>query len=127
MEKYIEYIKNIDYAQKGIDIGIDFGLFVGICLLAFIANYITKNFILRVIEHVIKKSKTTWDDVLVERKVLRRLSHIAPALIFYFLIPLVFKGNESVKTVSEKLASIYMLLVGLITIDAFLSAVQDIY
>jgi miniconductance mechanosensitive channel len=127
MEKYLEFIKNIDYAQKSIDIGIDIFLFIGICIIAFIANFITKNFILRAIRHIIKKSKTSWDDILIERKVLRRLSHLAPALIFYFLIPIAFKGNETVKIVSHRLASIYMLIVGLITIDAFLSAVQDIY
>ncbi len=127
MEKYLEYIKNLDYAQKSIDIGIDIFLFIGICIIAFIANFITKNFILRAIKHIIKKSKTSWDDILIERKVLRRLSHLAPALIFYFLIPIAFKGNESVKTVSHRLASIYMLIVGLFTVDAFLSAVQDIY
>lgn len=127
MEKYLEYIKNLDYAQKSIDIGIDIFLFIGICIIAFIANFVTKNFILRAIKHIIKKSKTSWDDILIERKVLRRLSHLAPALIFYFLIPIVFKGNEAVKIVSHRLASIYMLIVGLITIDAFLSAVQDIY
>ena len=127
MEKYLEFIKNIDYAQKSIDTGIDIFLFIGICIIAFIANFITKNFILRAIKHIIKKSKTSWDDILIERKVLRRLSHLAPALIFYFLIPIAFKGNESVKTVSHRLASIYMLIVGLFTVDAFLSVVQDIY
>lgn len=127
MEKYLEYIKNIDYAQKSIDIGIDISLFIGICIIAFIANFVTKNFILRAIKHIIKKSKTSWDDILIERKVLRRLSHLAPALIFYFLIPIAFKGNETVKIVSHRLASIYMLIVGLITIDALLSAIQDIY
>jgi miniconductance mechanosensitive channel len=127
MEKYIEYFKNIDYAQKSTDIGIDISLFIGICVIAFIANFVTKNFILRAIEHLIYKSKTAWDDVLVKRNVLRRLSHIAPALVFYFLIPLVFEGNETVKVISQKLASIYMLIVGLLTIDAFLSVVQDIY
>jgi miniconductance mechanosensitive channel len=127
MENYIEYFKNIDYAQRAADIGIDISLFLGICLLAFVANYITKNVILRAIEHLILKSKTAWDDVLVERRVLRRLSHLAPALVFYFLIPFLFKGNETVRTISQRLASVYMLVVGLITIDAFLSAVQDIY
>ncbi len=127
MEKYIEYFKNIDYVQKSTDIGIDISLFIGICVIAFIANFVTKNFILRAIEHLIYKSKTAWDDVLVKRNVLRRLSHIAPALVFYFLIPLVFEGNETVKVISQKLASIYMLIVGLLTIDAFLSVVQDIY
>jgi len=127
MEKYIEYFKNIDYAQKSIEVGIDLSLLIGICLLAFIANYVTKNFVLRAIEHLIQKSKTSWDDVLVEKKVLRRLSHLAPALIFYFLIPLVFKDNESIRTLSQRLASIYMLLVGVLIVDALLSAVQDIY
>lgn len=108
------------------DVGIEVVLFVGICLLAYIANYIAKNYILRAVEHLILKTKTNWDDVLVERKVLRRLSHLAPALVFYFFVPLLFSGNESVKLISQRLASIYMLGCGLLTLDAFLSALQDV-
>ncbi len=127
MEKYIDYFRNIDYGQKGIDAGVDIGLFIGICVIAYVANYVAKNFVLRAVEGLIKKSKTDWDDVLVERKVLRRLSHLAPALVFYFLMPVLFKDNESISLMSQRLASIYMLIAGLLTIDAFLSAVQDIF
>lgn len=127
IQKYLDYFNNIDYAQKSVDFGAEIGLFIGICVLAYIANYVAKNFILRAVEGLIRKSKTDWDDILVERKVLRRLSHIAPALIFYFLVPLLFKGNESVKILTQRLASIYMLGCGLLTVDACLSAVQDIF
>ncbi len=126
IQNYIDYIKSIDYAQKSTEYGVDIALFLAICILAYIAYYITKNYILRAVEALIAKSKTDWDDIFVERKVLRRLSHIAPALIFYFLVPLLFKGNDSVRIVSQRLASIYMLVCGLLTIDGMLSAVQDI-
>jgi len=127
VEKYLEHVRNIDYLQKSIDIGLDVGLLIGIFILAFIANYIAKHFILRAIEHVIHSSETEWDDVLIKRKVLRRLSHLAPAIVFYFLIPLAFKGSHTIETVSHRLALIYMLLVGLFAIDAFLNALMDIY
>ena len=127
MENYLEQIRNIDIVQKSFDIGLDIGLLSGIFILAFVANYIAKNFILRAIEHVIHGSKTEWDDALIKRKVLRRLSHLAPAIVFYFLVPLAFKGNHAIKMVSERLASIYMLLVGLSAVDAFLNALMDIY
>ncbi|MCH7517786.1 MAG: mechanosensitive ion channel [Candidatus Dadabacteria bacterium] len=112
--------------QKVGPIVMDLIILVVLLVLAFIANYLAKRFILKLVEHFASKSSTKWDDVLVKRKFFRRLSHFAPALIIY-LMSSVFFENDTAILVTRRIAEIYMLFVAIITIDAFLSSVVDIY
>lgn len=95
-------------------------------ILAIIVNYIAKKFILSMVEYFAAKSNAQWDDVLVKRKFFRRLSHFIPALVIY-LMSSVFFDNDTAVFVTQRIAEIYMLFVAIFTIDAFLSAVVDIY
>lgn len=98
-------------------------LSVSIIILSFIVNYIAKRFLLAVISVVIKKSKTEWDDILLKRKVFSRLSHLAPALVFYFSAYL-FGEFEFV---IQRFSQVYIMLAGLLVIFSFLDALIDIY
>src|SRR6478609_7758694 len=53
-------------------------------VLCIAANFITQKVVLRYITHIITSNKFEWDDMLLERKVFHRLSHIVPALIIYY-------------------------------------------
>ena len=112
--------------QKVGPIVMDLIILVVLLVLAFIANYLAKRFILKLVEHFASKTSTKWDDVLVKRKFFRRLSHFAPALVIY-LMSSVFFENDTAILVTRRIAEIYMLFVAIITIDAFLSSVVDIY
>ena len=112
--------------QKVGPIVMDLIILAVLLVLAFIANYVAKRFILKLVEHFASKSSTKWDDVLVKRKFFRRLSHFAPALVIY-LMSSVFFENDTAILVTRRITAIYMLFVAIITIDAFLSSVVDIY
>jgi miniconductance mechanosensitive channel len=95
-------------------------------VLAIIANYLAKRFILKMVEHFATRSKTEWDDVLVKRKFFRRLSYFAPALVIYLMSSVLFENDKAI-LVTQRIAEIYMLFVAIFTIDSFLSSVVDIY
>lgn len=98
-------------------------LFLATALIAFIANWIAKQIVRRIVTFFVRKSKTSWDDILLERKVFSRLSHLAPALVFYYAAPL-FTGLEfSI----QKLSMVYMMAAGLLVFFAFLDSLVDIY
>ena len=115
-------------AAKGIDetgayyLGILF-LAIAVFVLAYIVNFVAKKVLLSVVHVFIKKSRTKWDDVFAERKLFDRLSHIAPALIIYYLAEIFPAGQESI----ERLAIVYIILVGVLVYDSFLNAIVDIY
>ena len=56
---------------------------VGVLFLAVVANFVARRVIVRGMHAVVSRTKTRWDDVLVEHRVFERLSHLAPALVVY--------------------------------------------
>jgi len=100
---------------------------VSAVVLAVVANVVAKRVIVNVVQRVIKKTTFTWDDVFVERKVFTRASHLAPALVIYFLAHLAFIGKEDLIRPTQSAALIYMLIVLVRVLNAFLDAVVDIY
>ena len=97
-----------------------------VAFLAWLAAAITRNVILRIVKRVAEKTATHWDDALVDRHVFHRLAHLAPAMVIFALAPVVLESPELVEWV-RKGAQIYMLLVGVLTLSAFLNAGNDIY
>ena len=101
---------------------IDITLHIGALLLtAWVANFVAKKVMLRVIRKIANRSKSTWDNDLVEKKVFDRLSHVAPALIIYALAPSFIKENDAVVAVLAKFSYAYIALVGAAVVDALLS------
>ena len=96
-------------------------IFIGILCIA--ANFITKKVVLRVITHIITNNKFDWDNILLERKVFHRLSHIVPAIIIYYFSTTFPEYQQLV----EKGAITYIIVVGLMVIYSFLNAFNDIY
>ena len=96
------------------------GVLAVISLLAF---YITEKIILTLLTRMFRKTSTDLDDILVNRNVFNRLAYLVPALIFYN-----FANAAPQFTVIIQRASLsLMALSGLLVINAFLSALSDIY
>ncbi len=99
-----------------------------IALIAFIADYATKKIILSTLIRIAKKSKTEWDDYLIERKVFHKFAHFAPAIVVYYLIPLALEDiSIGYIHVIQTITTCYMILVGLFTLSAVLDAAHDVY
>jgi len=99
------------------------GLALAVVLLAAIANYVAKKFLLVGIAFVVKRSETKWDDALLRRKVFSRLSHLAPASVIYFSATLF----ETAQGTVERFSMVYMIFAGLLVLNSFLDALVDIY
>ena len=102
-------------------------LVAAVLILALLVDFITKRVLLVTIKKVIRKSKSRWDDMLLRRKVIHRISHLAPALVIYYFIQIGLDGFPETKSVLESGIFIYMILIVMLTLDAFLSALHDIY
>lgn len=94
-----------------------------IAIICIVSNFITKKVVIRIITHIVTNTKFEWDNIILERQVFRKLSHIVPAIIIYhfaFIFP-------SYKEVIEKCAIAYLIIVGLWVIYSLLDAITDIY
>ncbi|UCH66705.1 MAG: mechanosensitive ion channel [Ignavibacterium sp.] len=84
--------------------------FVGVLLLAYAGYFITKKVFLVVIRRIVKKTKTEFDDLLLNEKFLRRLADIAPAIIIHEFAYLIPSLQSLIETVTEVLIIILILL-----------------
>ncbi len=98
-----------------------------VTILAFVADWVTRKILVESIKKVVRKSKSRWDDVLVKRKVLQRLSHLAPAIIIYYSAKLGLSEFETLSDIVLSVVNIYMILVVLLTLDALINSFHDIY
>jgi len=96
-------------------------------LLSYLSDIIVRKFIVSILTTVIKRSKTRIDDIFLERKVFNRLSHFAPALVIFFLTPLVFNDYPALIKLVQNVAYVYMILIGLLVADSFISAMHEVY
>lgn len=119
-----------------------------ILLVAVLANFLTKKVILTIVARIIKKTKTEYDDVFLEQKVFTKLSHLVPAIIIYYAIPLAFflqpeavinsgmlaadqieqiEFNKSIINAVQSFSYIYMIVVVMIFLNSFLNSLNEIY
>ncbi|MFC1764629.1 mechanosensitive ion channel family protein, partial [Planctomycetota bacterium] len=109
-----------DVAARGVAL-------LAVLFLAWLANWIAKRYILRVVHHIAERSRTQWDDALVKHRVFTRMSHLAPGVIIYSTAPWVFAGHASMASGMRTAAVLYMIGVGWFVVDAFLNAAVAIY
>ncbi|WP_071394993.1 mechanosensitive ion channel family protein [Bacillus tuaregi] len=94
-----------------------------IALICIVVNFITKKIVIKVITHFVQNNKYTWDNILLDRKVFHKLSHVVPAIVIYY-----FSSTfPSYQTIIEKAAVTYIIIVGLMVIYSLLNAINDIY
>lgn len=93
-------------------------------IISYVTNLIVKKILVRSIRLVIKKTKTVWDDALVENKVFITLSHIAPAVVIYLTTPYIFEDFSGAIPYILRLVNAYISIVLIIVIINFLNTLK---
>ena len=94
-----------------------------VLLIAFLVDFISKNILLKFVEKVVRKTKTRWDDIFLEKKGFQYIAHIAPAIVMYLFAP-IFSGPHSL---IHRLVSIYIIIIIIIIILKFIKSLEFIY
>ena len=117
---------------NGFGLGEDVSLFLGrlallviAIILAVFANWFTKRLLVRSIKAILRATHSTWDDILVERRVFDRLSHVAPAMVIYGFAPMIFPEQPSLLAFVHRLCVAYIIFVGAFVVDAILDVTGD--
>ena len=103
------------------------GLVIVVLFLSWLSNQAAKTLILQVVTRIVKKTAVTWDDIFLEQKVFTRLSHLAPALVIWFMAGWALKAYPGWLSVVQKLTYIYMIMAGMVVINSFIEAWHIIY
>lgn len=100
-------------------------LAVVVLVVCILANALTKSLILRLVHKLVAKTKTTWDDELVEHGVFTRLSHLVPGFILYYGA-LAFPTDGFTNWL-QRVALAYIVIGVAWSVHSLLNAVHDIY
>ncbi len=93
-------------------------------LLAFLANLVAKRVILRLVSAVVRRTRFTWDDAMLESGVFTRLSHLAPAMAISAFGPDVLGGSPEVLAGVNAAVNIYLTFIWLAVSFALLDALH---
>ncbi len=93
--------------------------------LAAIANFIAKKGLLKIIKLFVLRTKNKYDDIFLKNHVFDMLSHLAPAVLIYILIP--FVAKEFYVDAVRKLSYIYIIIVVLRVLNKTLASLHEIY
>ena len=69
--------------------------FLGVLLVAYLADTVCRKILLKVVSRLVKQTKATWDDIVFDRKVMVHLSRMVAPILIYILLPLAFSDAES--------------------------------
>jgi miniconductance mechanosensitive channel len=97
--------------------------FVGVILLSILIYFIVKKIIIRSVKTFIKRTKTKIDDLLLNEKLLKRISVIAPLIVFYQFIYLIPGSEGLIKLILDSLIVLLILLI----LGTFITALNDVY
>jgi len=104
------------------------GLAVALVLvLSVIADFISKRLLLAGLSFWVARSKTEWDDALLKHRFFNYLSHFAPVVVITLMAPMALEGQPKLIFFTETAMNVYMIIIGVFVIDAFLNAVSTIY
>lgn len=116
MNWLVEIVSTRDFQ---INVGYSAGL-VLVCVLSFFA---VKLWLLRFINVVLRRTKTSWDDVLFSKGVFNSLAYVAPLLISYWGV----LRFPDIAPFARKLIVLFVVALLVITVRRTLAAALDIY
>jgi miniconductance mechanosensitive channel len=94
---------------------------------AIIVDLLVKSIVVKAVQTVAKKSRATWDDTLLQHKVISRLVQIVPGWIIFSGVPFVPGLPDTVVQLTRNVATGYMVLMLTMALTALLSAANTIY
>lgn len=100
-----------------------------IIIIAYIIDFIGRNIILRIFTHIAARTKTIWDDLIIERKIIHKMINIVPSVFIYLMLPLAFPAESNPETLDflQRLCLVYIISISLRFIYSFLGLIHEVY
>ena len=102
------------------------GLILLVLLLSWVAHRVSQGPINRSIEKFAHYTIQQWDDILVEKHIVKRILYFIPLILLYVLSSPILTGT-SLLHLSQTLISFLFLIAGMMFLDAILNALLAIY
>ena len=98
-----------------------------IILLAIGLNYFFQAIVVGGVKRHARRFPRLWNTLLVKRKVVHHLLHVVPGVLIYLLLPLAFVKGKGILDFSQRVCAVYIIVAVLLTLNAILLVLLDIY
>ena len=102
------------------------GLILLVLLFSWVAHRVSQGPIKRSIEKFANYTIQQWDDILVEKHIVKRILYFIPLILLYVLSSPILAGTSLI-ALSQTLISFLFLIAGMMFLDAMLNALLAIY
>ena len=75
---------------------------------------------------VVKQTKVTWDDIIFDDKVLRRLCHIVTPILVVVMLPIAFPDQNGLVVLITRLVQIAIVIAVLRIVNSLLEAIYQL-
>ena len=101
--------------------------FIFLLVLAWLVYLIVTRIIIYYLKRLAIRTATKWDNILFDKKVFRRLSHLIPAIIIYFGVTFALEDFPDAIDVARSATYLYMVIAGILAIDSIINGLHEIY
>src|SRR6056297_15907 len=98
-----------------------------VLFLSWLAYFVAKKILINAINKIVRNTRNKWDNIIFNRKVLNRIAHLAPAIVIYYFAALGLNDFPETSSIIKSASNIYMIFVGMLVFDAFLTGVHNLY
>ena len=102
-------------------------LLIGLFIVIFIIDFIVRRILLTMFSKLAEKSKSNFDDIMVENKVFRNVAHIIPLLVAVEYVPMVFADFPYWENIIEKILLVFGIILTLWVVRSFLNTLKDYF
>ena len=99
---------------------------LGILLIAYVLDMICRKVVMPGVRKVTAKTQSTWDDYLLSDEVMTNVCHLIPPIVVFALIPFAFPNGPNFLSLILKICTIYITVVVMKLICAFLTSLYTI-
>ena len=125
-EHLTQWLSLVGFEQDGITIIQQAAIIALIVILAWIADFVCRRIVVPSIKRIVSKTQTTWDDHLLNERVLDDMCHIIPAIVAYLLLPLAFSNAPLLQSFLVKASEIYIIVTTLRLVFSFANSLHEL-
>ena len=102
------------------------GMFAALIVASFLVWLISRFILIQVMHTVAGKSKTLWDDHLMNNKVFKGLALLVPLMFMEYFLSITFFHYPEVQTVFVKLSKVLIIIATIIIVNRVFNSIRDI-
>lgn len=123
---FAQWLQQMGVAEDYITLVMRAGAILIVLMVAFVVDKLCRRIVIPVVRKVTQKTESNWDDYLLSDEVLKNVCRLVPPMVVYSMIPLALQGEPALVSFILKVCWIYITIVGVNLVCAFISSIYAI-